>query len=265
MLVCWDQSNWVMIKLLESDENYNSPSEYEGSYILPASLTGRYTDDLNYTIEAMSSLKDIVDATGGDFTPNVYCAANFLDANLNLTAESQGAPELPDGDRHFFFVNPRVQEVATITYAVWDGTKFVMPARNDAGTINGAGLTGAFNVGWTYNGSKPTLETGVAYQFTAVLNKVAQQGNAPRRAESTVEPGVFSADAGKVVYPLDLTADESHIVTEVRDLNGNAVREVASVKYVSITGVVSDKPFEGMNIIVTRYTDGTTSTAKVMR
>lgn len=261
----WDQSNWVMIKLLESDENYNSPSKYEGSYILPASLTGRYTDDLNYTIEAMSSLKDIVDATGGDFTPNVYCAANFLDANLNLTAESQGAPELPDGDRHFFFVNPKVQEVATITYAVWDGTKFVMPARNDAGTINGAGLTGAFNVGWTYNGSTPTLETGVAYQFTAVLNKVAQQGNAPRRAESTVEPGAFSADAGKVVYPLDLTADESHIVTEVRDLTGNAVREVVSVKYVSITGVVSDKPFEGMNIIVTRYTDGTTSTAKVMR
>ena len=261
----WDQSNWVMIKLLESDENYNSPSEYEGSYILPASLTGRYTDDLNYTIEAMTSLKDIVDATGGDFTPNVYCAANFLDANLNLTADSQGAPELPDGDRHFFFVNPKVQEVATITYAVWDGTKFVMPARNDAGTINGAGLTGAFEVGWKYNGSTPTLETGVAYQFTAVLNKVAQQGNAPRRAESTVTPQQQAADAGKVVYPLDLTADESHIVTEVRDLTGNAVREVASVKYVSITGVVSDKPFEGMNIIVTRYTDGTTSTAKVMR
>ena len=261
----WDQSNWVMIKLLESDENYNSPSEYEGSYILPASLTGRYTDDLNYTIEAMTSLEEIVDATGGEFTPNVYCAANFLDANLNLAADSQGAPELPDGDRHFFFVNPKVQEVATITYAVWDGTKFVMPARNDAGTINGAGLTGAFEVGWKYNGSTPTLETGVAYQFTAVLNKVAHQGNAPRRAESTVEPGAFSADAGKVVYPLDLTADESHIVTEVRDLTGNAVREVASVKYVSITGVVSDKPFEGMNIIVTRYTDGTTSTAKVMR
>ncbi len=261
----WDQSNWVMIKLLAGDAYYDNASHYVNEYILPASLTGRYTDDLNYTIEAMTSLEEIVDATGGDFTPNVYCAANFLDANLNLTAESQGAPELPDGDRHFFFVNPKVQEVATITYAVWDGRKFVMPARNDAGTINGAGLTGAFNVGWTYNGSTPTLETGVAYQFTAVLNKVAQQGNAPRRAESTVEPGVFSADAGKVVYPLDLTADESHIVTEVRDLTGNAVREVASVKYVSITGVVSDKPFEGMNIIVTRYTDGTTSTAKVMR
>ncbi len=260
----WDQSNWVMIKLHSSDAHYSKASDYEGHYIDPASFTGTYTDNVNYTMEAMADLN--VDLTkGGDFTPNVYCAANFLDANLNLTAESQGAPELPDGDRHFFFVNPKVQEVATITYAVWDGTKFVMPARNDAGTINGAGLTGAFEVGWTYNGSTPTLETGVAYQFTAVLNKVAQQGNAPRRAESTVTPQQQAADGTKVVYPLDLTADENHIVTEVRDLTGNAVREVASVKYVSITGVVSDKPFEGMNIIVTRYTDGTTSTAKVMR
>lgn len=259
----WDQSNWVMIKLHSSDAHYSKASDYEGHYIDPASFTGTYTDNVNYTMEAMADLN--VDLTkGGDFTPNVYCAANFLDANLNLTADSEGAVDYT-GQRHYFFMNPKVQEVATITYAVWDGTKFVMPARNDAGTINGAGLTGAFEVGWKYNGSTPTLETGVAYQFTAVLNKVAQQGNAPRRAESTVEPGAFSADAGKVVYPLDLTADESHIVTEVRDLNGNAVREVASVKYVSITGVVSDKPFEGMNIIVTRYTDGTTSTAKVMR
>jgi hypothetical protein len=257
----WDQSNWVMIKLHSSDAHYSKASDYEGHYIDPASFTGTYTDNVNYTMEAMADLN--VDLTkGGDFTPNVYCAANFLDANLNLTADSEGAVDYT-GQRHYFFMNPKVQEVATITYAVWDGTKFVMPARNDAGTINGAGLTGAFEVGWKYNGSTPTLETGVAYQFTAVLNKVTQ--NAPRRAESTVTPQQQAADGTKMVYPLDLTADESHIVTEVRDLNGNAVREVASVKYVSITGVVSDKPFEGMNIIVTRYTDGTTSTAKVMR
>ena len=259
----WDQSNWVMIKLLESDDNYNTPSVYEGNYILPASLTGKYTDDENYTIEALVSLKDMVDATGGDYTPNVFCAANFLDANLNLTDESTGAAGT--GGRYYFFVNPKVQEVATITYAVWDGTKFVMPARNDAGTINGAGIAGAFSVNFKYNtgASEEDLVANQAYQFRGVLNKVATQGNAPRRAEgSEVAPGNFGADPGKVVYPIDLKA--SDIVTEVRDLNGG-VREVASVKYVSVTGVVSDKPFEGMNIIVTRYTDGTTSTTKVMR
>ena len=258
----WDQSNWVMIKLLESDENYNSPSEYEGSYILPASLTGRYTDDLNYMIEAMTSLEEIVDATGGDYTPNVFCAANFLDANLNLTADSEGAVDYT-GNRHYFFVNPKVQEVATITYAVWDGSRFVMPEK-DGEEINGAGLKGAFTPDWKYNGSTPSLQTGVAYQFHAVLNVVPQSSGTPRREGSTVTPQQQAADGNKVVCPLDLTGGNDQIVTEVRDLNGG-VREVASVKYVSVTGVVSDKPFEGMNIIVTRYTDGTTSTAKVMR
>ena len=269
----WDQSNWVMIKLHSSkDPYYSQATHYKGMFIKAATLQGTYTDDVNYTIEAAEGLN----CEGGEeYTPNVFCAANFLDANLNLTAESTGAREIDEidgetihyGDRYFFFMNPKVQEVATITYAVWDGSKFVMPEKVGE-EINGAGIAGAFTVDLKYNtgvSSTTGLEPNQAYQFTAVLNKVAQQGNAPRRAESTVEPGAFSADAGKVVYPLDLTADESHIVTEVRDLTGNAVREVASVKYVSITGVVSDKPFEGMNIIVTRYTDGTTSTAKVMR
>ncbi len=266
----WDQSNWVMIKLHSSD--YDRISSFKGQYIKAATLQGTYTDNVNYTIEAAEGLNC---EDGETYIPNVYCAANFLDANLNLTETSQGAREIdgyengePEyGDRYFFFMNPKVQEVATITYAVWDGSKFVMPEKVGE-EINGAGIAGAFTVDLKYNTGvslTTSLEPNQAYQFTAVLNKVAQQDNAPRRAESTVKPGAFSADAGKVVYPLDLTADENQIVTEVRDLTGNAVREVASVKYVSITGVVSDKPFEGMNIIVTRYTDGTTSTAKVMR
>jgi hypothetical protein len=29
--------------------------------------------------------------------------------------------------------------------------------------------------------------------------------------------------------------------------------------------MTSDKPFQGMNVVVTTYTDGTTATAKVMK
>ncbi len=42
-------------------------------------------------------------------------------------------------------------------------------------------------------------------------------------------------------------------------------RQVQSVQYVNTMGQVSDHPFDGVNIIVTRYTDGTTSSAKVLR
>lgn len=44
-----------------------------------------------------------------------------------------------------------------------------------------------------------------------------------------------------------------------------ADRQVASVRYVNVAGQESNEPFDGMNIVVTTYTDGTTSTAKVIK
>ena len=44
-----------------------------------------------------------------------------------------------------------------------------------------------------------------------------------------------------------------------------ADKQVAGVQYVNLSGMTSDKPFDGMNVVVTTFTDGTTSTAKVMK
>ena len=44
-----------------------------------------------------------------------------------------------------------------------------------------------------------------------------------------------------------------------------ADREVVDVKYVNTMGMQSDKPFEGVNIVVTRYSDGSISTTKVLK
>ncbi len=41
--------------------------------------------------------------------------------------------------------------------------------------------------------------------------------------------------------------------------------QVAGVKYYNLAGMASDKPFDGVNIIVTTYTDGSRSSAKVLR
>ena len=55
----------------------------------------------------------------------------------------------------------------------------------------------------------------------------------------------------------------------VNDASGiedvKAGKEVAGVKYVNVAGQESDRPFSGMNIVVTTYTDGTTSTVKIMK
>ncbi len=49
-------------------------------------------------------------------------------------------------------------------------------------------------------------------------------------------------------------------VSEVR-----YVGEVVSRTYYNVQGMQSDQPFDGINIVVTRYSDGTTSTTKVVR
>ena len=47
--------------------------------------------------------------------------------------------------------------------------------------------------------------------------------------------------------------------------NINSGKTISSVSYVNMAGMVSDKPFEGVNVVITRYTDGTTSTTKVVK
>ena len=42
-------------------------------------------------------------------------------------------------------------------------------------------------------------------------------------------------------------------------------REIVGVTFVNSLGQISDQPFEGVNIIVTRYSDGSTSTTKVLK
>ncbi|MBQ3363236.1 MAG: hypothetical protein IJG42_04755, partial [Muribaculaceae bacterium] len=44
-----------------------------------------------------------------------------------------------------------------------------------------------------------------------------------------------------------------------------ADRTVVDVMYVNPLGMKSDRPFDGVNIIVTRYSDGTVTTTKVLK
>lgn len=53
------------------------------------------------------------------------------------------------------------------------------------------------------------------------------------------------------------------IDTAVNDVN--AAKAVASVKYINAAGVASDNAFEGVNIVVTKYADGSQSVTKVVK
>ena len=55
----------------------------------------------------------------------------------------------------------------------------------------------------------------------------------------------------------------SEMPTGVKTVEG--AKEVKSVKYVNTVGQMSDRAFDGVNVMITTYTDGTTNTVKVVK
>lgn len=68
------------------------------------------------------------------------------------------------------------------------------------------------------------------------------------------EPKMYNASEGSI---------EPGVSTAVKEVVVKG--EVVSRTYVNAQGMKSDKPFNGVNIVITRYSDGTTSTTKVIR
>lgn len=66
----------------------------------------------------------------------------------------------------------------------------------------------------------------------------------------------------KVTHNIVLNNDPDH-ATGVEDVN--AEKTVAGVVYYNLLGAASDSPFEGVNVVVTTYTDGTKSSKKILK
>ena len=60
-----------------------------------------------------------------------------------------------------------------------------------------------------------------------------------------------------------ITPETNNIPTGINAVIAGA--QVESVRYINVAGMESSKPFAGMNIVVTRYSDGTTTTTKVVK
>ncbi|MDY6293785.1 MAG: hypothetical protein SPL78_06780, partial [Bacteroidales bacterium] len=147
----WDQSNWVAVKLAPyknvglSDIATRLKNDVVGHVLKPKAVTGTYSDDVNYTIAmAMPEQegKVIFENMIGDaftYNENLYCTANFLSENLvgeNGVTQSAAA-------EHYYFVNPKIQEVAEVTFAVWNGSYFVAPAPQEGTSTNESEINGA--------------------------------------------------------------------------------------------------------------------------
>lgn len=262
----WDQSNWVALKFPTDNSTISLFKDIEGKKIAAESVTGRYIDDWNYTFEVFPVDNNYTLNTGEtiNYIKNLYCPANFLDENLNLTEESTGAVgHLNGNDYYYFFMNPKINEVCEITYAVWDGEKFVVPTPD--GITNNTGIQGAFTVDWTYNEFKSDqvinqLSDQQAYRFMAVVQRTDNSDYGYVKSVGPME-GV-EASRNLVVMPLNLSGGNDNIVTAINGIYTDSYRDVVGVDYVNVAGMISDKPFQGVNIVVTRYSDGSKTTEK---
>ena len=96
---------------------------------------------------------------------------------------------------------------------------------------------------------------------------VPEANGAPRRAPSknadntvTITASMTNNDGSVIDGTIDITVSDP---TGINDLVVDA--NVASVKYINAMGQMSDRAFDGLNIMVTTYIDGTTSTVKVVK
>lgn len=236
------QNNWMLVSL--PVELYNQVNEKN----TVTSITGSLTEKFNVAMEATNV---VFENATNDFAPNTYCPINFM-------GESSVKGTNPAYTSSYYFATPKANEYANVVWAVYNDTDgaFYLPVHQ--GSANAQEFKAAFNVDYSLNSNvAPQLTDGAVYSFEALVKEVATTNAKSAPAyDATVTPSTKY-----VVYPLNLDADK--VATGVNDVN--SAKEVKGVSYFNMMGVESAQPFDGVNIMVTTYTDGTSSTAKVLR
>jgi len=271
---------------------------YEGKILTAMTVGGTYVDALNPTLQA-NVLPEAGDAAS--YTENIYCTANFLVSQLNVIDNPVGAKtgelynEAFNNSMTFFMMDAKPQEVCKVVWAYYEGADnyFVMPAREETenGVINFYDLDGSLYVDMSMcSSSKQTdgesiitknssaascyspsgnSDPAKLYGFNVIVRKNPESSlwnpssdNAPRRVSASGSASRESVPA-YIVYPLEGEGDSKDTVTGLQTLL-NSNKQAVSVRYYNLTGTESATPFDGLNIVVTRYNDGSTRATKLL-
>ena len=275
----YDQSNWVKIVISPTmvkegseievgDAEKNVLNQYVGKVIKGGTLHANIVNNVN---PEMHMLEIDTEGKTSNYPENlnVYIPASFVGTQPCVDESHNPANE-------YFFVAPKPQEYCEISWAVYNNTNppiFCMPKKSflNGHWNNEGNLSGAFLYDLTLNAlndgaENPNLVTGEAYSFKAIIRK-AEAGsaqNAPRRVEQMEPKGdaALAQSTGYMVMPLNLTGSTDQIVTGIDRVDN--VSQVVETRYIDLQGRVSNMPHSGVNVVVTRYSDGSTTTRKVM-
>lgn len=276
----YDQSNWVKIVISPTmvkegseievgDAEKNVLDQYVGKVIKGGTLHANIVNNVN---PEMHMLEIDTEGKTSNYPENlnVYIPASFVGTQPCDDESHNPANE-------YFFVAPKPQEYCEISWAVYNGDTnppiFCMPTKSflNGHWNNEGNLSGAFLYDLTLNAlndgvANPSLITGEAYSFKAIIRKAEDSNaqNAPRRVEQMEPKGdaALAQSTGYMVMPLNLTGSTDQIVTGIDRVDN--VSQVVETRYIDLQGRVSNMPHSGVNVVVTRYSDGSTTTRKVM-
>lgn len=277
----YDQSNWVKLTLstlypeissMSAEAQVNLLRRYTG-YVLPAEgVHAQLVNNVNPEMRIAHALPEPGDENEYRANPNVFITANFVGTQ---DCEEPVADSGHTERNTYFFVTPKPQEYAKITWAVYAGNdKFYVPDYGSYALVDGhyefmnqGNLDGYFPVKWDLMPQVPNITPGEAYRFNAIIrladeNNPAIAGDGPTRANGEVPYKPYGGTVPYIVYPIDLNTTDC-IITAVNDVN--TTKTVKQVRYYNLAGVESSEPFDGVNVVVTTYTDGTRTAAKVVK
>lgn len=239
-----------------------------------------------------------------NYAYNHYSPANFLILNLTpdgvegFDTSGEFSHEGENGylvSDHWFFMRPKDQEVVQV-WAVWLGEKdyydsfsdehrtdsvFVVYDTNPDEGYNSLAIDGAFRVeSWDYNinqtddSGKPTsygpptgeLRKDFDYTFHAAIQYTPYNPSEPNKKVPSKAPMASVSDDPEYfnVYPLDMTSPDD-TVTGVKEVQSRDAVSIVDIRYYNIMGQESTTPFDGINIMVVRYKDGSMISKKILK
>lgn len=281
----YDQSNWVEIYPSESGHGNVTTGDLMNLLNKDFTLYGTKVSSVNPTFHAIT-----VTDNGGEkeYTPNPFTPAHF-----------NGTPYLKRSgdDEWYFFVEPKPNEFGQIFWTIYDDNY-----DNKNGAFYAAartGFTGTINVDWSYHdpfyaggqnmtkdltetqrrecGKNPGTLTHLGgysgwYAIIKLYEKESTTSNAPRHTLGNNQLSVSDtapASEGTVrkytVYPICLT--DENLATAIDNINVDKrgdMRSLKSTRYFNMMGVESTTPFEGVNIVVKEYSDGSRESSKAI-
>ncbi len=269
----YDQSNWVEIS--PSEDGLIDADKLISLIGKKFTLYGTKTNSVNPAFTAISVSNEI--PVDEEYVPNHFTPIHF-----------NGSPyQYRTGKNEwYFFVEPKPNEFAEI-----DWTIYHLDTSTGIDTFSSpsnSGFTASFTVDWSYHdpynentyeyealtegqfencGVAPELQDGGYKPWFAIIKYVQDEGATSGDEETTPKAKLQANDAtaGKyVVCPIYLKSD---MITAIDNINVDKrgdMRSLKATRYYNMMGVESSTPFQGVNIIVKEYSDGSRESSKAI-